>query len=252
VSDELTAAEAGAADRDPDAEIPLLFLCPADAVKSRVVLDWFLTASGSLDRNYRPGVVLDSAEGRAAETARAAGLPRRIATDPSDPLSAVEGVATELGGCDYLVSCGWGHWIPETVIETADTALNCHGSYLPDYRGPSPHRIQWANGKRHGGATVHRLTESFDDGAILARERFAIGPRDTPLDILRRASELTAVLLAEALLLDAAGNQGTENEGGRYFSLADWPTVLFHGVPNRVLWLLGSDYRWEIPAEPRD
>jgi methionyl-tRNA formyltransferase len=225
----------------------LVLLMPADATKSTVALQNLL-ASASFRERYDVRVVVDGARGKLVDTLERRGVPFSVATDPSSPASAVEDVTDDASSVEYLVSCGWTKLVPPEVIELpTETALNCHGSYLPDYRGPAMHRVQWANGKRWAGASVHFLTEEFDDGRILCRDRFRVGLLDTPKDILWRSAETTATLLREALLLYEDGYEGVENASGSYYSLASWKTTLAHGAVNRTLWALGADARWEIP-----
>lgn len=225
----------------------LVLLMPADAIKSTVALRR-LVSSASFRERYDPRVVVDDSNGRVVEYLRRHGIRYAVASDPSSPAADVEAVTDDGESFDYLVSCGWTRLIPSEVIEMPDeAALNCHGSYLPDYRGPAMHRVQWANGKRWGGASVHFLTEEFDDGRIVCRDRFKIGLFDTPKDILRRSAETTAILLREALLLVEDGYEGIGNASGSYYALTPWKAVLAHGAVNRALWALGSDARWEIP-----
>lgn len=224
----------------------LVLLMPADAIKSTVALQ-HLVSSASFRERYDLRVVVDDSSGRLVEFLRRHGIRYAVASDPSSPAADVEAVTDE-ESFEYLVSCGWTRLIPSDVIEMpGEAALNCHGSYLPDYRGPAMHRVQWANGKRWGGASVHFLTEEFDDGRIVCRDRFKIGLFDTPKDILWQSAETTAILLREALLLVEDGYDGVENASGSYYSLTPWKTVLVRGAVNRALWALGSDVRWEIP-----
>jgi folate-dependent phosphoribosylglycinamide formyltransferase PurN len=233
------------ADGGSDARTVVL-LMPADAVKSTVALQNLLS-SASFRARYDPRVVVDGASGRLVDALRRRGVRYAVASDPGSPAAAIERVTEDDPSFAYLVSCGWTKLIPAEAIETPEeAALNCHGSYLPDYRGPAMHRVQWANGRRWGGASVHFLTEEFDDGRILCRDRFKIRLTETPKDVLWRSAEATATLLREALLLVENGYEGIENASGSYYSLTGWPTVLAHGAVNRALWAFGSDVRWEV------
>lgn len=226
----------------------IAFLFPADAVKADVVAERLLSGDRFTDR-YEVAAVLDGARGRVVETLRREDVPYVVASDPRHPGDAVDRAAAELPSFDYLVSCGWTELIPPAVIDRPEAAaLNCHGSYLPNYKGPAMHRVQWANGERRAGVTVHHLAEEFDAGDIVCRERFTVSLTDTPLDILRKTADLTPALLREALLLLEDGHDGVPNEGGEYFSLVPWPKAVAHGVVNRALWALGSDRR--VPIEP--
>ncbi|WP_255198794.1 formyltransferase family protein [Halorarius litoreus] len=236
----VTSATADAGDR-----ATVVFLAPADGRKPRIVLERLLATDAYVGR-YDTRVVVDATTGRTVEFLDAHDVPYVIAGDPRAPLSAVERVAGDEPFA-YLVSCGWGYLIPvDTIDAPLVAAVNCHSSYLPDYRGPSSPVVQWANGERIGGATVHLLSEQFDDGNILARERVHVSPFDTPRELLIHASEVTAALLRESLLLLDSGYEGIENTGGRYYGTQPWRTVLVHGAVNHLLWLVGSEKRWRI------
>jgi methionyl-tRNA formyltransferase len=219
----------------------VVFLIPADAIKSSVVLESLLADDHFADE-YEIKAVLDQASGRTRRLLDRFGVTSVVAADPGEPTPAIERAVD--GEFEYLVSCGWTELIPPDAIDLpGEAALNCHGSYLPDYKGPAVHRTQWAHAARRGGATVHHLAEEFDAGKIVCRERFRIGVADTPKDILLRSAELTAVLLREALLLVEDGYEGVENEGGEYYSLLPWRDVVLYGTANRLLRTVGSERR---------
>jgi folate-dependent phosphoribosylglycinamide formyltransferase PurN len=120
---------------------------------------------------------------------------------------------------DYVISAGWGKIIPPEIIKSANkAALNCHSSYLPDYKGTSVYRYYWAHAESYSGATVHYLTENLDKGDIVAQTKFKIYLFDTPKSILVRASEFTAILIVEAIFKVESGFNGLEQKEGRYFS----------------------------------
>lgn len=246
VSDQpVSTTTATAATAEPGEPATVVFLVPADGRKPRIVLDRLLSTDAFVAR-YETRVVVDATAGRTVDLLDDHDVPYVVAGDPRAPLSAVRSV-TDSEPFTYLVACGWGHLIPgDTIHAPTGAAVNCHSSYLPDYRGPSSPIVQWANGEPLGGATVHLLSEQFDDGNILARERVHVSPFDTPREILVHASELTAVLLRESLLLLDGGYEGIENTDGRYFTKQPWRTVLAHGAVNHLLWLVGSDRRWLI------
>lgn len=146
---------------------------------------------------------------------------------------------------DFIITCGWGYKVPKEIIELPkSSALNCHSSYLPDYKGGSVYQMQWANAEEYGGATIHFLTDKFDSGNIIAQESFKIKLTDSPLDILTKASELTAVLIREALLLLNADYIGIENKGGRYFLKTNKINLYLHRIVNFIYRLFKSDKRW--------
>lgn len=149
---------------------------------------------------------------------------------------------------DFLASCGWGYKIPLSLIDKAKiAAINCHSSFLPDYKGASVYLAQWANCESFGGATIHFLDSGFDSGRIITQGQISIKNFDSPSDILEKASFLTAALIREALLLIEKGFEGSENIGGRYFKSCSRIRLLLHRITNITLKLFGSGKRWLTP-----
>jgi len=69
-----------------------------------------------------------------------------------------------------LVSC-YARKIPNEIIELAKTGcFNVHPSLLPRYRGPTPLFWQFKKGEEKFGVTIHRVTEEFDQGNIIAQQ----------------------------------------------------------------------------------
>jgi len=84
-------------------------------------------------------------------------------------------------------------------------SVNLHGSLLPEYRGASPvQRALW-DGCAFTGVTTLFMDEGVDTGAMILQRWLAIEPADTAGTLATRLAELGAPLLAESLLLAAAG-----------------------------------------------
>lgn len=221
-----------------------VFLIESDGLKGRTVVERFLSSVDYPEVDIR--VIVDGPNGKAVQTLDRIGVPYTIATDPAAPSEAIKSVTSDNDEIRYLITCGWVHKLPKTAISMADNAINCHSSYLPDYKGRCTYRPQWAHAEPKGGATIHFLTEKFDEGAIICREQFVISSWDSPLDIAYKYSDITTPLLREAMLLLDEGFTGKSHDGGRYYSTVPWTTTIAHGIVNHVSRGLGSDWRWEI------
>lgn len=221
----------------------ILFVAPAQGIKPPIVLSSLLKHPG-----YRHDIRVWTDPPREhsplIQVVEQYGLEHRVVED----LSLV-------GECralceeppDFLVSCGWGARIAADVLDIPRlAALNCHSSFLPDYKGHCAYRHAWANCEPAIGATVHYMTERFDDGRILTQEQIQTWPSDTPRAMLVRLSELTAVLLREALWLAADGVPGTAQNGGRYFLKITSGRLRLHRAYNRMAVRLGWP-RWLTP-----
>jgi len=99
-------------------------------------------------------------------------------------------------------------------------ALNLHGSLLPDYRGRVP--INWAvlHGENQCGATLHRMEEKPDAGAIIDQQAVPILPNDTAFQVFQKvvcAAETVLVRTVPQLLRGDWIETPQELEKGRYF-----------------------------------
>ena len=202
-----------------------------------------------VSNNFNIYAITNDESGSFVDTLRDQSIPYRVTNDVhqiSDDLSDIT------GEIDYLLSCGWGWRISEEAISMADeAAINCHSSKLPDYRGPSVYRSQWAHAEKKGGATIHYLNSDFDDGNIICQSEFSIGLFDSPDDISRRVAETTACLVREALLLLEDNYEGRDNSGGRYFtgSTVTSKRIYAYRFVNWILRVTGNKHRIELPSE---
>jgi len=84
-------------------------------------------------------------------------------------------------------------------------SVNLHGSLLPEYRGASPvQRALW-DGRVFTGVTTLFMDEGVDTGEMILQRWLAIEPADHAGTLAAKLAELGAPLLAESLLLAAAG-----------------------------------------------
>lgn len=121
---------------------------------------------------------------------------------------------------DFLISCGWNYKISDKVIGMASVAsINCHSSYLPDYKGASAHKHAWANAESFTGTTIHLLSSDFDGGNIIEQTKIKIGLFDTPKSLIRNIAEKTATLLPKAISKLENNDFGISQKDlrGRYF-----------------------------------
>jgi methionyl-tRNA formyltransferase len=73
---------------------------------------------------------------------------------------------------DVAVCYGFMRLLPERLLSVFPSgALNFHPALLPYYRGPKPfHWLALDNAwQKHGGLTLHEMTDRFDEGPIVAQ-----------------------------------------------------------------------------------
>ncbi|CAN7769091.1 formyltransferase [Variovorax sp. LjRoot84] len=100
-------------------------------------------------------------------------------------------------------------------------AFNMHGSLLPRYRGRAP--VNWAviHGERETGATLHRMNEKPDNGAIVDQCAVPILADDTARDVFGKVTVAAEIVLARSLPDLLAGTQVERPQQlalGRYYS----------------------------------
>ena len=103
-------------------------------------------------------------------------------------------------GADLIVSASYGIKIPAATIGAAKYGgINIHPSILPRWRGADP--VPWAilSGDHQSGVTIVSLSETFDDGKILAQEKIPITPTDTSDPLRTRLFSIGADLLTHML-----------------------------------------------------
>ncbi len=83
--------------------------------------------------------------------------------------------------------------------------LNIHPSLLPAYRGLNTHERALADGAAFHGCTVHQVVADLDAGPIVAQEKLAVLPGDTPETLAARVLLIENQLYPKALETVAAG-----------------------------------------------
>ena len=106
---------------------------------------------------------------------------------------------------DILLSNGWMFKISSYISSLAKLeCLNCHSSYLPEYRGGNVTYAPLINKEKTTGVTVHQITDKFDAGQILYQTRINLDTQETPKSINHKRALATGKVLVESLKI--AGN----------------------------------------------
>jgi methionyl-tRNA formyltransferase len=109
-----------------------------------------------------------------------------------DQLSLVERVEPT-----YVVSCGYRHIVPESILEVpAEGCLNLHPSYLPYNRGANPNVWSIVEGTP-AGVTLHYMDAGIDSGDIIARRQVDKRFDDTGKALHERLEDTQVTLFKE-------------------------------------------------------
>jgi methionyl-tRNA formyltransferase len=101
---------------------------------------------------------------------------------------------------DFIFSFYYRFMLSPAVLGTAMRgAFNMHGSLLPKFRGRAP--VNWAvlRGESSTGATLHEMVEKPDAGRIVDQFPVPILPDDRALDVFRKVTTASELLLDRAL-----------------------------------------------------
>ena len=85
---------------------------------------------------------------------------------------------------DILLIASWAEIIKHSTLSLENlSAINCHGSLLPKYRGACPHIATIFNGDEKTGITFHLIDEGIDTGDILLQQEMEVKPRETSIQL---------------------------------------------------------------------
>ena len=151
-----------------------------------------------------PVVAVASNRRDAPALARANGLPAASFELADHPDRAARDAAMadwlEEHGVRLVVLAGYMHLLTPAFLDRfPDAVVNVHPSLLPAYPGGHAVEEQLAAGVAESGATVHLVDEGVDSGAVLAQERVAVLPGDTPESLHERIKQVEHRLLPEVV-----------------------------------------------------
>jgi methionyl-tRNA formyltransferase len=119
---------------------------------------------------------------------------------------------------DILISNGWQFKLSGEICALSKIeSLNCHSSYLPEYRGGNVTFAPLINEEKESGVTVHTIENTFDSGMILAQQRVPVYKGDTPGSLNLRRAEITGRVLKEALRIAGEKEKYKQNPPSPFY-----------------------------------
>lgn len=106
---------------------------------------------------------------------------------------------------DLIVLAGFLKKIPSELIQKfSKKIINSHPALLPKYGGKGMygrhvHEAVIKNGEKYSGATIHEVTEEFDEGPILLQESFLLSPQETVESLEEKVKAIEKPLLIKAI-----------------------------------------------------
>jgi formyltetrahydrofolate deformylase len=106
------------------------------------------------------------------------------------------------GKVDFLILARYMQILePFFVNAYPHQIINIHHSFLPAFVGAKPYVQAFERGVKLIGATAHYVTESLDEGPIIAQDVIRCNHRDQLEDLMRKGKEVERSVLAEAVRL---------------------------------------------------
>ncbi len=101
---------------------------------------------------------------------------------------------------DYIVLAKYMRILSqEFVSHFPEKIINIHHSFLPAFIGANPYKQAYDRGVKLIGATAHFVTESLDEGPILAQDVVAVDHSFTKEKLMLNGRDIEKIVLARAL-----------------------------------------------------
>jgi phosphoribosylglycinamide formyltransferase-1 len=188
----------------------------ANGLKPKIILETLSKMPIWREKNFV--YITDSEKGVSVDFCRSKGV-KILIVNKDDIISSTKTIQEIRGFKPYMLICiGWNKKIPDEFLNLFEKCINCHGGLLPDYRGDKAYMHSYANVEDEYGSTIHFMNNKFDDGEILLQGKLKLYLDETPEVMHRRISEITGIIIPEAIRLLENGYVGTKQSGrARYF-----------------------------------
>lgn len=79
---------------------------------------------------------------------------------------------------DGIVTAAFGQFLPMSLINSVNFAINVHASLLPKYRGGAPIHCAIMNGEKEAGITIMEMVQKMDAGDMISKASIPISDED--------------------------------------------------------------------------
>lgn len=124
----------------------------------------------------------------------------RIPVFQPNTMGRAERLEIQAIGPTAVLVMAYGHLLSQKLIDVPERGIwNLHTSLLPKFRGASPIQAAIVAGERKTGVSLMEVVKKMDAGPILDIEKVSIENQDTALDLERKLSSISAVLVERNL-----------------------------------------------------
>lgn len=100
---------------------------------------------------------------------------------------------------DGIVTAAFGQFLPTSLLESVDFAVNVHASLLPKYRGGAPIHYALINGDDRAGVTIMEMVKEMDAGDMIASDSVVIEESDNVGTLFEKLAVIGRDLLLRVL-----------------------------------------------------
>ncbi len=170
------------------------------------------------DRAWSIDLLVMNREGGALRRARSAGVPVHIIPTKGREMSEIAQdtlMVLDEHAIDIVLLAGYLRFVPSEVTSRfSGRILNIHPALLPEFGGPgmygmNVHRAVADSESTKIGATIHFVSDLYDEGAILGQWRMSRRPEDSAEEIAAKVLKIEHRLypaavdhLCDALIAD--------------------------------------------------
>lgn len=155
-----------------------------------------------LQRNFDEVVQIIYPENRQhtdkVQQLRLFGQERHILTTVQPRNDKINAFCHQIRQMDPDIGIVWSYSqiIPKCVLELFPLGLiNCHGAYLPNYRGANVLNWVLVHGETETGVTLHYIDEGIDTGDIIAQMKVPISQSDDACTLSLKLNQASNILL---------------------------------------------------------
>lgn len=134
---------------------------------------------------------------KASETKQVA-LENNIKIFQPEKIASIKEELIELSP-DLMLTCAYGQFIPEGILNIFDKKVNIHASLLPKYRGGSPIQYAILNGDKKTGISLMEMIKKMDAGKVYVQEEIEIDDNDNAANVFEKITNLATEMIQKYL-----------------------------------------------------
>ncbi|WP_339029400.1 methionyl-tRNA formyltransferase [Spiroplasma endosymbiont of Cantharis nigra] len=101
---------------------------------------------------------------------------------------------------DFMITCAYGQFITQPILDLFKNCINVHASLLPKYRGGSPIQYAIMNGESKTGISLMKMIKKMDAGDVYCQAEILITQEDNADSVFKKMAVLGKKMIEESLL----------------------------------------------------